>query len=200
MSNPIQLVLNLLNQLAIVLVIIYAGLYLFRQIDISRTYVMLVGVVDFVLLLVGRYAFLQRHRVDARAPGPLSLLPDRRDAVPARTRWRPSSKRAAAWDCAWSASLTPTAKAPSWATGSATTRFFRSVPSNRFLQDKVIDEVVFAVSMQELARLEPLMAALRQRRREDPRATGVSADGLFAHLPGEFPRRPVAQPVQRAGE
>ena len=55
MSNPIQLVLNLLNQLAIVLVIIYAGLYLFRRIDISRTYVLLVGVVDFVLLLVGRY-------------------------------------------------------------------------------------------------------------------------------------------------
>ena len=56
MSNPIQLVLNLLNQLAIVLVLIYAGLYLFRWDDISRTYVMLIGVVDFVLLIAGRYA------------------------------------------------------------------------------------------------------------------------------------------------
>ena len=54
MSSPIQLALNLLNQLAIVLVIIYAGLYLFQRIDVSRTYVLLVGVVDFVLLLVGR--------------------------------------------------------------------------------------------------------------------------------------------------
>ena len=36
------------------LVVIYAGLYLFRRVDISRTYVLLVGAVDFVLLLVGR--------------------------------------------------------------------------------------------------------------------------------------------------
>ena len=49
MSNPIQLGLNLLNQLAVVLVLIYAGLYLMRRDDISRTYVLLIGVVDFVL-------------------------------------------------------------------------------------------------------------------------------------------------------
>ncbi len=55
MSNPIQVSLNLLNQLAVVLVLIYAGLYLFRRDDISRTYVLLIGVVDFALLLVGRY-------------------------------------------------------------------------------------------------------------------------------------------------
>ena len=36
-----------------VLVLIYAGLYLFRRDDISRTYVLLIGAVDFVLLLVG---------------------------------------------------------------------------------------------------------------------------------------------------
>ena len=58
MSNPIQLVLNLLNQLAIVLVIIYAGLYLFRRIDISRTYVLLVGVVDLRAVAAGPLPFL----------------------------------------------------------------------------------------------------------------------------------------------
>ncbi len=34
--------------------VIYAGLYLFRRIDVSRTYVLLIGAVDFVLLVTGR--------------------------------------------------------------------------------------------------------------------------------------------------
>ena len=55
-SNPIQLILKIVSQLAIVLVFLYAGLYLLRRIDVSRTYVMLIGVVDFVLLLLGRAA------------------------------------------------------------------------------------------------------------------------------------------------
>ena len=61
LSNPIQLILNIVNQLGIVLVVIYAGLYLFRRVDISRTYVLLIGAVDFVLLLVGRGDFLLRR-------------------------------------------------------------------------------------------------------------------------------------------
>ena len=36
------------------LVVIYAGLYLFRRVDVSRTYVLLIGAVDFVLLVMGR--------------------------------------------------------------------------------------------------------------------------------------------------
>jgi exopolysaccharide biosynthesis polyprenyl glycosylphosphotransferase len=54
LSNPIRLILNLVSQLGIVLVVIYAGLYLFRRVDISRSYVLLIGAVDFVLLLAGR--------------------------------------------------------------------------------------------------------------------------------------------------
>jgi exopolysaccharide biosynthesis polyprenyl glycosylphosphotransferase len=54
LSNPIELILNIVNQLGVVLVVIYAGLYLFRRVDISRSYVLLIGVVDFVLLLMGR--------------------------------------------------------------------------------------------------------------------------------------------------
>src|SRR5271169_501830 len=54
LSNPIQVILNIVSQLAIVLVVIYAGLYLFRRIDVSRTYVLLIGAVDFVLLVIGR--------------------------------------------------------------------------------------------------------------------------------------------------
>ena len=54
LSNPIQLILNIVSQLGIVLVVIYAGLYLFRRGDISRSYVLLIGGIDFVLLLMGR--------------------------------------------------------------------------------------------------------------------------------------------------
>lgn len=54
LSNPIELILNIVNQLGVALVVIYAGLYLFRRVDISRSYVLLIGVVDFVLLLMGR--------------------------------------------------------------------------------------------------------------------------------------------------
>ena len=52
LTNPIQLILNVVNQLGVVLVLLYAGLYLFRRTDISRTYVLLVGAVDFALILV----------------------------------------------------------------------------------------------------------------------------------------------------
>jgi FlaA1/EpsC-like NDP-sugar epimerase len=54
LSNPIQLILNIVSQLGVVLLVIYAGLYLFRRVDISRSYVLLIGAVDFVLLLTGR--------------------------------------------------------------------------------------------------------------------------------------------------
>jgi FlaA1/EpsC-like NDP-sugar epimerase len=50
MASSIQITLSLTNQLAIVLVIVYAG----EWTDISRSYVMLVGGVDWVLLLAGR--------------------------------------------------------------------------------------------------------------------------------------------------
>ena len=54
LSNPIQLIVNFVSQLGIVMLVIYAGLYLFRRVDISRSYVLLIGAVDFALLLVGR--------------------------------------------------------------------------------------------------------------------------------------------------
>jgi len=54
LSNPIQFILNIVSQLGVVLLVIYAGLYLFRRVDISRSYVLLIGAVDFVLLLTGR--------------------------------------------------------------------------------------------------------------------------------------------------
>ena len=157
MSNPIQLVLNLLNQLAIVLVIIYAGLYLFRRIDISRTYVLLVGVVDFILLLVGRYVSynaisLMRKRLKryhyflivgcgARAREMATLIEDSRGM----------GLRLVGF-------VDPNSEGSNLGDRFGNYEVFPPSQLEQVLQDRVIDEVVFAVNMQELARLESLMA------------------------------------------
>jgi exopolysaccharide biosynthesis polyprenyl glycosylphosphotransferase len=157
MSNPIQLVLNLLNQLAIVLVILYAGLYLFRRGDISRTYVLLVGVVDLVLLIAARYvsyngiAWMRRKLgryhyflivgCGSRAHEMATLIEESRGMglrlvgfVDPASESSKLSDRLGRYDV------------------------FPMTAVERVLHERVIDEVVFAVSMQELARLEPLMS------------------------------------------
>jgi exopolysaccharide biosynthesis polyprenyl glycosylphosphotransferase len=156
MSNPIQLGLNLLNQLAIVLVLIYAGLYLFRWDDISRTYVMLIGVVDFALLIAGRYtsyngiAWMRRRLgryhyflivgCGARAHEMATLIEESRGM---------GLRLVGFVD-------------PNSGSSKLNDRFghyeiFPVESVEKILEDRVVDEVVFAVSMQELARLEPVM-------------------------------------------
>ena len=54
LSNPVRIGANLLYQSLVVLVLAYAGLYLLKRTDISRTFVMAVGGVMFVALLAGR--------------------------------------------------------------------------------------------------------------------------------------------------
>lgn len=156
MSNPIQLVLHLMNQLAIVLVVIYAGLYLFRRTDISRTYVMLVGVVDFVLLLAGRYISyngiawmrnrLRRYHYflivgcGSRAHEMATLIEASRGMGLRLVGFvDPNSENSKLSDKFGSYNVFPLGAV------------------EKILRDEVVDEVVFAVSMQELARLEPLM-------------------------------------------
>jgi exopolysaccharide biosynthesis polyprenyl glycosylphosphotransferase len=156
MSNPIQLVLNLLNQLAVVLVIIYAGLYLFRRTDISRTYVLLVGVVDFVLLLAGRYlsyngVAVMRSRLQlyhyflivgcgARAREMATLIEDSRGM----------GLRLVGF-------LDPNSEGSKLGDWFGRYEVFPPGELEQVLRERVIDEVVFAVNVQELARLEPLM-------------------------------------------
>ena len=157
MSNPIQLGLNLLNQLAIVLVLIYAGLYLSRQDDISRTYVLLIGVLDFALLVLGRYfsyngiAWMRRRLgryhyflivgCGTRAHEMATLIEE---------------------SCGMGLRLVgfvdPNSEASRLSDWYRNYEIFPLTSVERVLQDRVIDEVVFAVSMQELARLEPLMS------------------------------------------
>jgi exopolysaccharide biosynthesis polyprenyl glycosylphosphotransferase len=157
MSNPIQLGLNLLNQLAIVLVLVYAGLYLFRRDDISRTYVLLVGITNFVLLVLGRYvsyngiSWMRRrlHRYHyflivgcgARAHEMAGLIEESRGM----------GLRLVGF-------VDPNSDGSKLGDRFGRFEVFPLGQIERVLQDRVVDEVVFAVSMQELARLEPVMS------------------------------------------
>jgi exopolysaccharide biosynthesis polyprenyl glycosylphosphotransferase len=155
LTNPIQLILKIVSQLAIVLVVMYAGLYLLRRTDISRTYVLLIGAVDFVLLLLGRTASywgvaIMRERLSRfhylliigcgpRAREMATLIEESRGMglrlvgfVDPEGEARPSD-HLAGYDV------------------------FPLDSVGTILQQHVVDEVVFAVSLQELARLEPVM-------------------------------------------
>jgi exopolysaccharide biosynthesis polyprenyl glycosylphosphotransferase len=157
MSNPIQVGLNLLNQLAVVLVLIYAGLYLFRREDISRTYVLLIGIVSFVLLVAGRYASYNSIASVRKRMGRYHYFL----IVGCATR---AHEMASLIEESRGMGLRLVGFVDPHSEGSKLTDHFgdypvvpvSSVPS--FLEQHVVDEVVFAVSMQELAQLEPLMS------------------------------------------
>jgi exopolysaccharide biosynthesis polyprenyl glycosylphosphotransferase len=154
--NPIQLVFNIINQVGIVLVLMYAGLYLFRRSDISRTYVLLVGVVDCVMILagravsyigvawmrerLGRYHYFVIVGCGARAREIATLLEQSRGMGLRLIGFIDPDHDGAS---------------PRHKLGRYDVFGLSSV--NKILEEKVIDEIVFAVSMQELARLEPMM-------------------------------------------
>jgi exopolysaccharide biosynthesis polyprenyl glycosylphosphotransferase len=157
MSNPIQLGLNLLNQLAIVLVIVYAGLYVSRQNDISRTYVLLVGVVDFALLVVGRYVSYNGIAWMRRRLGRYHYFL----IVGCGTRAHEMAKlieESRGMGLRLVGFVDPNSEGSKLSDRFGNYEVLPLSTMERVLRDRVIDEVVFAVSMQELARLEPLMS------------------------------------------
>jgi exopolysaccharide biosynthesis polyprenyl glycosylphosphotransferase len=155
LTNPIQLILKIVSHLAIVLLFLYAGLYLLRRTDVSRTYVMLIGVVDFVLLLLGRAASywgvaLMRERLSRYHY--LLIVgcgPRAREMATMIEESRGMGLRLVGF-------VDPRSAAdPS--TGLGGYEIFSLEAVGRILQTRVVDEVVFAVDLQELARLEPVM-------------------------------------------
>ena len=157
MSSSTQIILSLTNQLAIVLVIVYAGLYLFEGTDISRSYLMLVGGVDWVLLLAGRvlsYAgaawmreWLGRYHhflivgCGSRAREMASLI----------EAGHGTGLRLIGF-------IDPNGEGSNLGDRFGRYEVFPPGEVKQVLQDRVIDEVVFAVNMEELARLEPLLS------------------------------------------
>ena len=157
MSNPIQLALNLVNQLAIVLVLTYAGLYLLRRGDISRTYVLLVGVVDFVLLVVGRFISYNGITWMRRRLGRYHYFL----IVGCGTRAHEMAtliEESRGMGLRLVGFVDPNSDGSKLKDRFGEYEVFPIGAVEKVLEDRVIDEVVFAVSMQELARLEPLMA------------------------------------------
>jgi exopolysaccharide biosynthesis polyprenyl glycosylphosphotransferase len=156
LGNPVRIAANLLYQALIVLVLAYAGLYLLKRTDISRTFVMVVGGVMFIALLTGRavsYSAVDwmRERLNryhycvvvgcgSRAREVASLIEESRG----------SGLRLVGFVDPESDGTTRLK-----AIGKYQVHPLSSV--EHILQNQVIDEVIFAVSMQELARLEPVI-------------------------------------------
>lgn len=155
LSNPIQFVLNIVSQLAIVLVVIYAGLYLFRSGDVSRTYVLLIGAVDFVLLLLGRTLSYSAVSIVRDRMGRYHYLlivgcgPRAREMATLIEESRAMGLRLVGF-------IDPdSGDSPTPNLGGYDVFPLNSVAG--ILQKRVVDEIVFAVNLQELARLEPVM-------------------------------------------
>ena len=155
LSNIIRLIANIVSQLAIVLVIMYALLYLLRRGDISRSYVLLIGVVDFVLLLCGRaasYWGVSFMRDRLRRYHYLLLVgcgQRAREMAALIEEGHGMGLRLVGF-------VDPEAAAGSPAKLGGYDLY--PLPSvGNILQNHVVDEVVFAVDLQDLARLEPVM-------------------------------------------
>ncbi len=186
LSSVIQLILNIVSQLAIVLVIVYAVLYLLRRGDISRSYVLLIGAVDFLLLLcgravsywgvsfmrdrLGRYHYLLIVGCGPRAREMAALVEESRGMglrlvgfvdpefatdshpiAPTAGALPPQPPQERRW------SGTPALGNPTSAAKLGGYDVYPLPSVGSILQNHVVDEVVFAVDLQDLARLEPVM-------------------------------------------
>jgi exopolysaccharide biosynthesis polyprenyl glycosylphosphotransferase len=155
LNNPIQLIVNIVSQLGIVLMFIYAGLYLFRRVDISRSYVLLIGAVDFVLLLIGRAVSYSGVSWTREVLGRYHYLliigcgPRAREMAARIEESHGMGLRLIGFVDSGPDSV-PTAKLGRY-------DVFPLDELASVLQKRVVDEIIFAVDMQELARLEPVI-------------------------------------------
>jgi exopolysaccharide biosynthesis polyprenyl glycosylphosphotransferase len=155
LSNPIQLIVNIVSQLGVVLVVIYAGLYLFRRGDISRSYVLLIGGIDFVLLLLGRtisysgVAWMRDRLNRYHYFLIVGCSPRAREMGGLIQQGRGTGLRLIGFVAPDSGDDQPS-KLGNYPV-------FPLDSLSRVLHERVVDEVIFAVNMQELARLEPVI-------------------------------------------
>jgi exopolysaccharide biosynthesis polyprenyl glycosylphosphotransferase len=155
LRNLLHLILSIASQCAVVLVAIYALLGLLHRTDISRSYVLLIGLVDFVLLLFGRalsywgvsimrdrlkrYHYLLLVGCGQRAREMASLIEESR-GMGLRL-----------------VGFVDTEGAGEAASKLSGYHVYPLESVGNILQNRVVDEVVFAVDLQDLARLEPVM-------------------------------------------
>ena len=156
LSNPVRIGAMLFYQLVLVIVMSYAGLFLLKRGDISRTFVMVAGGVMFAFLMAGRAisysgVYWMRERLNryhyclvvgcgSRAREVASLIEQSRGSGLRLVGFvDPEENPGTGLRTIGDYEIHPLAKVED------------------ILQNRVIDEVIFAVSMQELARLEPVM-------------------------------------------
>ena len=155
LRNLLRLILGIVSQLAVVLVAVYALLGLLHRTDISRSYVLLIGLVDFVLLLFGRalsywgvaivrdrlrrYHYLLLVGCGQRAREMASLIEESRGMGLRLVGFVDTSEAGEAASKLGGYDVYPLERI------------------GNILQNRVVDEVVFAVDLQDLARLEPVM-------------------------------------------
>jgi exopolysaccharide biosynthesis polyprenyl glycosylphosphotransferase len=178
LSNPFQLILSIVIQLVIVLMIIYAGLYLFQRGDISRSYVLLIGGIDFILLVMGRaiwYSSISWMRDKLKRYHYLLVVgcgPSARNIAAMIEESRGMGLRLIGF-------VEPDiGDAPGEKLGGYEVFPLGSLAS--ILHKWVVDEVIFAVSMQELARLEPVIQHCAE--------VGVKARVQLEFLPAAYSR------------
>jgi exopolysaccharide biosynthesis polyprenyl glycosylphosphotransferase len=156
LSNPVRIGATLLYQSVVVLVLAYAGLYLLKRTDISRTFVLVTGVVMFVFLLAGRAishsgVYWMRERLNryyyclvvgcgSRAREVATLIEESRG----------SGLRLVGF-------VDPESQGDQKQHQIGDFPVYPLSAVQYILQERVVDEVIFAVSMQELARLEPVI-------------------------------------------
>jgi exopolysaccharide biosynthesis polyprenyl glycosylphosphotransferase len=156
LSNPVRIGMTLLYQVLVVMVLAYAGLYLFHRGDISRTFVLVTGAVAFLFLLAGRAishsgVYWMRERMNryhyylvvgcgSRAREVANLIEESRS----------TGLRLIGF-------IDPNAGADATSRKIGEYDVFPLNTLEYILQERVIDEVVFAVTMGELARLEPVL-------------------------------------------
>ena len=156
LSNPVRVAVTLLYQLLLVLMLAYAGLYLLQRSDISRLFVVAAGGVMFVALLTGRAisysgVYWMRERLNryhyclivgcgSRAREVATLIEESRGG----------GLRLVGF-------VDPEGHEQSARENLGQYEVYPLGDVEHILQNRVIDEVIFAVSMQELARLEPII-------------------------------------------
>ena len=156
LSNPVRVAATLLYQLLVVLVLAYAGLYLLKRSDISRSFVLVAGAVMFGSLLagraisysgvywmrevLGRYYYCLVVGCGSRAREVATLIEESRG----------SGLRLVGF-------LDPDGHEKPTQRNIGKYEVYPLGDVENILQNRVIDEVIFAVSMQELARLEPVI-------------------------------------------
>jgi exopolysaccharide biosynthesis polyprenyl glycosylphosphotransferase len=180
LRTPRELVGDIAKLVVLALVLMNAGLYLFKADYVSRAFVLIIAAVDFVLLLFGRWALifggswlrdkLQRHHhCLVVGTGPAA-----RELATLIEQSEPLGLRLIGF-------VSPSPRAPSSVPGLRSNYPVYSLDqAYQVLQSHVVDELLCAVGQDELQQLAPLIGRCHEE--------GIRTRVDLGFLPQTFPR------------